>query len=204
MIASQIDEIIRKRHDRLPKIQEQREFLGKLQNGLDSLEMILVQIQSEMDCQEGSYYDMIKAHPEMEIALKSVSTQKGFDLLQQQIHQLDLMEKRFSRESVQIAFIGYERQGKSCFLQSISGLSGKVIPSYSGTSCTGAVSVIHNDPTMSDNQVRAEITYFSMSELLDNVRTKYEKFFGGCPTALSSFEDIKKLDLSGYRTYDLP
>lgn len=202
-IASQIDEIIRQRHERLPMIQEQRKFLERLRNGLNSLEMILGQIQTELGCHEGSYYDMIKAHPEMEITLKSVSTQKGYELLERQVRHLDLMEKRFSRESVQIAFIGYERQGKSCFLQSISGLSGKVIPSYSGTSCTGAVSVIHNDPAMADNQVRAEITYFSMSELLENVRAKYEKFFGGCPNLLSSFEDIKKLDLNGFRTYDL-
>lgn len=202
MIASQIDKIIRRRHERLPKIKEQRAFLEKLQNGLDSLDSILGQIQTEMDCHEGPYYDMIKAHPEMEIALRSVSTTKGYELLQQQTRQLDLMEKRFSRDSVQIAFIGYERQGKSCFLQSVSGLSGKVIPSYSGTSCTGAVSVIHNDSTMADNEVRAEITYFSMNELLENVRLKYEKFFGGCPIVLSTFEDIKKLDLSGFRTLD--
>ena len=42
------------------------------------------------------------------------------------------------------AFICFEHRGKICFLQSISGLSNKVIPAYCGTSCTGAVSVIHN------------------------------------------------------------
>ena len=71
---------------------------------------------------------------------------------------IDAAVQRFSRDYLSIATVGKERQGKSCLLQSIGGfgtsqtreIGNKVIPAFDAGSCTGAVSVIWNDPEMAD------------------------------------------------------
>ena len=65
---------------------------------------------------QGSYYIMLQADPTMEARFMAVSTSEVKRLLTEQLQTLENLKKRFSRDAVQIAFIGYERQGKSCFL----------------------------------------------------------------------------------------
>jgi len=78
--------------------------------------------------------------------------------------------KRFNREYISIATIGKERQGKSRFLQAVGDLDNSIIPAYDATSCTGATSVIWNDPSMRKGSVRAIIAFRRQDELLDIVR----------------------------------
>lgn len=63
--------------------------------------------------------------------------------------------KRFDRDYISIAAVGKERQGRGQFLQSISRLDNSIIPAYNATSCTGAISVIWNDPSMPEGSVAA-------------------------------------------------
>ena len=112
------------------------------------------------------------------------------------IDNLTLLQKRFNRESVRIAFIGFERQGKSTFLQSMTGLPNEVIPAYDGTSCTGAVSVIHNQKTQSP--FRAEIEFYTVPEFLNNVKAKLEMLIPGQKFYLNSLDDLSTIDVSGY------
>lgn len=81
---------------------------------------------------------------------------------------------RYSKEEISISVIGEGRSGKSCLLQSISGLDSKVIPSSSSSKdCTGAVSVLKNDPNV---DFRAEIVYYTAEEMLKNVNQYLEVF----------------------------
>lgn len=86
------------------------------------------------------------------------------------IRKLDEGIQRFGREYISIATVGKERQGKSQFLQSISQLGNDIIPAYDATSCTGATSVIWNDPSMPEGTVRATITFRQPAELLEIVK----------------------------------
>jgi hypothetical protein len=63
--------------------------------------------------------------------------------LQNEVRQ---MAKRFNRNRLQIGVLGRARQGKSTKLQCLTGLSSNVIPAGNSSHCTGARSIIINDP----------------------------------------------------------
>lgn len=194
-IKQQIENIIdyRKR-TRLPKIEQQIAFLKDVLSKVEKLDSVIATVRYQIEQKNGPYYTMLLADPTMEARFNIVSTTGIKEKLKKQIELLELLKRRFSRDAVQVAFVGYERQGKSRFLQSISGLSNNVIPAYSGTSCTGAVSVIHNV----GSGFSATIKFYTLAEFLGIMKDKLKKFFPGRTFTLNSIQDLKYLDLSGF------
>lgn len=109
---------------------------------------------------------------------------------------LDLirLKERFGRSKIQIAFIGKARQGKSSFLQRITGLTDSTIPSSSGSDCTGAISIIENVPVVTDNDFfEAKVEYYSVVDFIADVNNKLRKFFPNSGLAISSLNEIPSL-----------
>lgn len=106
---------------------------------------------------------------------------------------------RFERESLNIATIGMARQGKSTLLQAIGNLDNKVIPAFDAGDCTGAVSVIYNDPNMQPGQVRAVLTFRSKEEMVQIVESYMTaispEYLASHPVAFDEIGDIELGDL---------
>lgn len=196
-VSEKIESIVAQRAEHLPKIQEKRNNLLEIQKRLNSLEALISVINKELNDGQGTYYTMLSENDKMRNAFNRVNTASVRSLIRKQLENLDLLEKRFSRKTVCIAMIGYERQGKSTFLQAISGLENDVIPAYSGTSCTGAVSVIHNI----DGPFRTEVEMYSIEEFLSIVREKLKNYFPDRNFVVNSPADLPNLDLSGFIPY---
>ncbi len=195
-VKEQIDRIIRKRREeRLPKIAQQLEFLRMVKEKVARFDDQLGGIHNQIGCLGFE----LEKDSDFQARLMAVSTNEVKRLLDVQVRKLEILQKRFSRDAVQIAFIGFERQGKSCFLQSISGLDNKVIPAYSGTSCTGAVSVIHNE----NKDLEVHVEFYNMAEFLGIVQEKINKFFSKNTYVVRSLQDLSELDLSNYDTTDV-
>lgn len=198
-INQQIQQIIDKRKlTRLPRIEKEITFLKEVKAKVLNLDSVINTVSHQIETKQGSYYIMLQADPTMEARFIAVSTSEVKRLLDKQLQTLENLKKRFSRDAVQIAFIGYERQGKSCFLQSISGLNNKVIPAYSGTSCTGAVSVIHNV----DKDLEVHIEFYAPEAFLKIVQEKLHTFFPNKHFVVNSLNDLRYLDLSGFTCDD--
>ena len=198
-INHQIQQIIDKRKlTRLPQIEKEITFLKEVKAKVENLDSVINTINHQMAEKHGPYYAMLQSDPSMETRFMAVSTSQVKKLIDEQLERLEILRKRFSRDAVQIAFIGYERQGKSCFLQSISGLSNKVIPAYSGTSCTGAVSVIHNVP----KDLEVHIEFYDLKSFLNIVKEKLHNFFPNNHFTLNSLSDLSTIDLSEFTTDD--
>lgn len=198
-INQQIQQIIDKRKlTRLPQIEKEIAFLKDVKAKVLNLDSVINTVSHQIETKQGSYYIMLQADPTMEARFIAVSTSEVKRLLDKQLQTLENLKKRFSRDAVQIAFIGYERQGKSCFLQSISGLNNKVIPAYSGTSCTGAVSVIHNV----DKDLEVHIEFYAPEAFLKIVQEKLHTFFPNKHFVVNSLNDLRYLDLSGFTCDD--
>ena len=198
-INQQIQQIIDKRKlTRLPQIEKEITFLKEVKAKVENLDSVINTINHQMAEKHGPYYAMLQSDPSMETRFMAVSTSQVKKLIDEQLERLGILRKRFSRDAVQIAFIGYERQGKSCFLQSISGLSNKVIPAYSGTSCTGAVSVIHNVP----KDLEVHIEFYDLKSFLNIVKEKLHNFFPNNHFTLNSLSDLSTIDLSEFNTDD--
>ncbi len=189
----QIDAIINKRkEDRLPRIEASISFLNSLLEKLDELDRIITEISRQKVEGKGPYYVMLTKDKGMESRLEMVKTREVRYKITSLLEKLTLLKKRFSRAAVQIAFVGYSKQGKSKFLQSISGLGEKIIPAYSGTSCTGAISCIHNF----DCPFHAEVTFFSQEEFLKLINDKLEKFVPGRTFSINTIHDLKNANIN--------
>lgn len=104
------------------------------------------------------------------------------------------LKERFGRSKIQIAFIGKARQGKSSFLQRITGLTDSTIPSSSGSDCTGAISIIENVPMPTGKDFfQAKVEYYSVMDFIVAVNNKLKKFFPNSGLTISTLNDIPNL-----------
>lgn len=176
---------------RLQRIESKIISLKTVQAKIEELDALIACIQKELDTQYGKYYNLLIAEPESTIRFKEVSSENAKNKLKKTIEELEHLKARFSREAIRIAFIGRERQGKSTFLKTITGLSNKIIPAYSGNSCTGAVSVIHN----SDQPLSVHVEYYTIAEFIAIVQEKLNSFFGLGTYHIGRLEDITNLSI---------
>ena len=129
---------------RLQRIESKIQTLTEIKEKVRQLDALVKVIEREIENKEGVYYNLLSTDPEALVKFNGVSCRKASEKIDIVIKELEKLKLRFGRECIRIAFIGRERQGKSTFIKTITGLTDKVIPAYSGNSCTGAVSVIHN------------------------------------------------------------
>lgn len=196
-ITEQINQIIDRRlgrgnwegKGRLHQIERAEQKLGDLRQKVEALRDLMNQIEYQKQEQRGEYYSLLQKDPQMEEKLKQVETMPVINSLNTLQSELDLLKKRFSRESVQIAMIGRERQGKSTIIQKITNLSNDVIPAFDGSSCTGAVSVIHNY----DGPFHADLSFFERTEFVAIINDKLNRYFPGKGLHISSPEQIPDL-----------
>ena len=174
--------------------------LEEIRNSIDQLQSCIKAVELQISNHSGEFYKALYSDPNAMIAFKQLDCIGALICIDNALSNLKKLQKRFDREAVRIAFIGYERQGKSTFLQSMTGLPNEVIPAYDGTSCTGAVSVIHNKETQTP--FSAEIEFYTIQEFLDNVKAKLKILMPEKNFEITSLDDLAKIDLSTYSGKD--
>jgi hypothetical protein len=207
-ITEQIEQILDKRlgrgiyagHGRLQKIEARIAALKSVKDKVEQLDALVATIQRQVKDKQGAYFNMLSSDPDALSQFEEVSCKQSKDKLDKLIAKLELLKKRFERDAIRIAFIGRERQGKSTFIKTITGLNDKVIPAYSGNSCTGAVSVIHNvqsvqDESGRDVKVKVVAEYYEMSTFLEMVNEKLLRFFPDGSKKIGRLDQIENLDL---------
>lgn len=176
---------------RLQNINGKIAALRKVSDKVEALSSLIVAIRKELKTESGNYFKFLSSDPEALSKFYDVSCKDAQIKLKLLMEELERLKSRFSRKALRIAFIGVERQGKSTFLKTITGLNDRVIPAYSGNSCTGAVSVIH----YSDEPLKVDVEYFSEQEFLDTVKIKLEKYFPNNKFYIGKLADVKNLSL---------
>lgn len=157
-LKDQINQIIDTRKAKGETLKKRKEALLEMRAALkENTSALAVQVKSIQDDKLRAQYASVFT------TLDSRRAQKQIDLA---IRKLDEGIRRFDRDYISIATIGKEGQGKSRFLQSVGDLNNDIIPAYDGTSCTGAASIIWNDPKMPKGSVRTTITFRQPAELV--------------------------------------
>ncbi len=193
IISSQIDNILLQRKAKAAEIRRRREQILELKQALTGCSKLPAKAKAIDDpkLQKQCMDVLFKARVPMDV-LKQ--TDKILARMQDAIN-------RFERDSLNIATVGKARQGKSCFLQSVSSLGNDIIPAFDAGDCTGAVSIIHNDPAMELGQVRVELTFRSKEEMLDIVKGYINNI---SPEYLRNnpleYEDIRYVDINELET----
>jgi len=101
------------------------------------------------------------------------------------LSQLEFLRKRLSRNTLNIGVVGLMGQGKSTFLQRISGLEDDVIPARKGGACTAVRSTIYYH----EGETYAEVILHSENSFLQEVIGPYyqELGLGVVPETLDDF-----------------
>lgn len=207
-ITQQIEEILDKRlgrgqyagQGRLQIIETHIANLASVKTRIEELDVLVATIRKQISEKHGEYFNMLVADPDALSQMEEVSCTNAKAKVAELIDALELLKKRFEREAIRIAFIGRERQGKSTFIKTITGLNDKVIPAYSGNSCTGAVSVIHNVQNVTDKSgntvdVKVVAEYYDTAKFLEMVNEKLNRFFPDGSKKVGRLEQIESLNL---------
>lgn len=107
-------------------------------------------------------------------------------------YRLSLLHARFSRATLNVGVVGLARQGKSTFIQNLTGLGASIVPSGSDGHCTGAPStVVHHD----SDETFAKVEFHSEASFLkDVVSPFFERLRLGIPP----------FHLDGFQALQLP
>ena len=160
-IAEKINEIVKKRQEKIPQIIQMQQRLTQINKVVADLENTC---QEMLEKSLESSVCIAKENLTIFEQLRTIDTatfHNYYDNVQDLLEQLKI---RFSRKQIHISFVGRAGQGKSLVMQNISGLSGEIIPSSNGEDCTGAKSIITNS---GDDTVTAEITFYTRKEYKD-------------------------------------
>lgn len=190
-----VEQITRQRKERLPLIEDKQAMLESMLSALDDFDTLKSQlVDSEGNVMDGRYRALVEKYPEMVIKINALSSAECRRRIAQVGLACDRAAKRFSRESINIAVIGKARVGKSEFLKSISNLSDYVIPAFSETDCTGAVSVIENKPGVA---LEARLTFKTEKEIIAVVQTYLDRIIPDVENriVIKNLYQIRDLDL---------
>ncbi|MDR3234923.1 MAG: hypothetical protein LBT46_14895 [Planctomycetaceae bacterium] len=104
------------------------------------------------------------------------------------IRELGQLQRRFARETLNIGIVGNAGQGKSTFIQSLTNLTDKELPTSSGAKhCTGAPSVI-----MNDNRIFADVEFYSQTNFIKEIIAPFYSMLqlDNAPASLADFRKM--------------
>jgi hypothetical protein len=158
------------RSERISAIIEQRQPLAtRIKSAIGNLE-ILRDALGRIEAKRGELLQKVN-EDEIKGKLNSLDFRIPHDAIEKQLVVLDKLQKRFERPTLNIGVVGQVGQGKSTFLQSITGLGNEIIPARGGAdACTAVMSIVHHRP---DQATEAKITFHSTSSLFDEVILPY-------------------------------
>ena len=186
-LKDQINQIIGIRKAKSENLKKRRDALLEMRTALkDNTDALIAQVKSIQDENLRAQYSTVFC-----------ALNPRWKMIDLAVRKMNEGIKRFDRDYISIATIGKEGQGKSRFLQSVGDLNNDIIPAYDGTSCTGAASIIWNDPNMPKGSVRTTITFRQPAELVKLV-TPYINTLN--PSYLADnplqFEDVGDLNVN--------
>jgi len=99
-----------------------------------------------------------------------------------EIDALEKLRRRFIRDTLNIGVVGRARQGKSRFLQSISGLNATHIPDGDRQHCTGVRSTILHNPSV---HPYGEVFFYTERAFINEILTPYYRELNLSPLPMS-------------------
>jgi|YNPMSStandDraft_1061717.scaffolds.fasta_scaffold14931_1 hypothetical protein len=173
-IASKIQRVLDARSASAPRISNHIELLKRLQAQISATDKAIEKLHADPTFPEG-----------VREKFKTLSSRFS-EPLRRLIDDFDTFSKRLTRGTVNICVTGQARVGKSTFLQSVSGLTDKEIPTGSGVPVTAVRSrILHNS-----RQSVAVITFHTFESFRDSVLLPYHSALGLAP-APATFENFR-------------
>ena len=180
--TSIISDIIASRQSRQQEITRRLNSISAIINALKDMADRSKNIQSRLSSDE-----------KVCTALRSVDSQINnvIEKASKLGNEMRRLKTRTQRDTLNIGIVGVPKQGKSTFLQALTGLDEATIPT--GTDfVTGACSYLRHDPEVAPGDAYAIVTPYTRREFLDEVLTPFCNNFN---LYLSSVDDLPDLRL---------
>lgn len=163
-IKAVISEVLKKRHQNVPMLEQTERELLELSRQLDALRSMA------SDTADGA-----NVPPDFRDATANIANQVGHlkNDITELLPKLANLTERFRKPTINIGVAGNARQGKSTVLQHISGLTDQEIPTSNELPCTGAKSKIYHF----DGDPYAEIEFYSADEFFRDIILPYFQDF---------------------------
>ncbi|BAZ67307.1 hypothetical protein NIES4106_20620 [Fischerella sp. NIES-4106] len=162
-IADQIQEIITRR-------QKQANHLDAVVEQWKNIKNCLRRLESE---QQTLLNSTSEPNSNVSVRLRTIDLSKVRQEIDQELREIEVLQKRLSRETLNIGVVGKMRQGKSRLLQSVTGLTDEYIPTSSAGVCTRVLSKVYHEHE--SGKVRNEVEFHSYSSLQDILHMYFEK-----------------------------
>ena len=171
-----ISDIISKRTTIAAEPKEKKKQLESLAAKLNQLEV-----------QKQTILQKPRITPNLVERLEQINFLKLIDEIIQEQQLQENLYKRFERNSINIGVIGLARQGKSTFLQSLSGLTYDDIPNSDGQPCT----MIQSNILHSEGEAYGVVHFHSEQSFLEEVIKPYYEELGipNPPQTLTQFRN---------------
>ncbi|MDJ0618610.1 MAG: dynamin family protein [Calothrix sp. MO_192.B10] len=172
--TQRIDQIIRKR----------KAFSAKLQRDKANLEARKLALVNLKKHREDLLARGIDSNSAVRLGEIDFSLLPKIDTLVASLQQL---YNRSTRDTINIAVVGYARQGKSRLLRSLTGLKNTVIPDGGDGYCTGTLSKIRHEPGLPE--AKAKVQFYSWQDFRGQVLSPYYETLGleTVPMSLDDF-----------------
>lgn len=157
-----IDNIIQKRRSQIEEVARRQEILSSVRSSLSSMQQTLPGMRDYLQDVEG-----------VQLALDN--TKQVIDSLEGLLNRL---HSRYSRKTLNVGIVGVPKQGKSTFLQSLTGLDEATVPT-GDVYVTGAPSYLLNDSAA--DETYAMVHFYSREEFLKDVIRPFFIDLGASP-----------------------
>lgn len=197
-----INDIILERGKRVGEITARMDHLRSLKKKLKKYEELRCQIidsKGELKT-DGPFVSIFTKNPDMLYAVKDADSSELAKAIDEQLKVLERLGKRFERKTISIQIFGLAGNGKSRFIQTISGLDDNTVLTSEGNHTTGATTYIQNS-----DRFEAHIYGYTRDEMLDifNSRLKTVLYNCGQPEkSITSLSEIGRFDYSKYGIED--
>jgi Dynamin family len=171
-------------HQRIEQIIKKRQSLAErvrpVQNHLEELHQEMVKLNQQRFQLQSSIHE-----PDVRESLNAIQLTNLENQIQEQLEELKKLSDRFSRSRLNIGVVGMMRQGKSTFLQRLSGLTDNEIPALEGRACTAVRSKIYHH----EGETNAAVTLHSEDSFLQEIIAPYYECLGlgAAPKSLDEF-----------------
>lgn len=204
-IKSLISEITAKRTKKAESLKGKEQIVTNLESVVKDFKDVQIRLKANTDTEALSQRDKVvelKMLQELnlesfQVEIKGKSETINLDeTIKNYRKEFNRLHGRLTRPEIQITLMGKARQGKSTIIQAITGLDDRVIPSSSGTDCTGAVSIVHHwnkKDEAGKYKFHMDVEYYTQEEFIDAVQKKLDEILGDKAPRINCLSDIKNI-----------
>lgn len=195
-----IEEILRLREKKAEDVIKKIDHLELLKSRLEQYKNFRLQLidANGVLIENSPYACLFRQNPDMLFAVKDADSKELAIAVDEQLKVLRKLKKRFLRKTISIQIFGNAGNGKSRFIQTVSGLDDNTVLTSEADHTTGATTYIQNAPFF-----KAHIYSYTPKELLDIFNKNLKQVLTDCGKPIFELQNIAEIGTFDYAAHHI-